>query len=173
MGLMGGMSAIHFGLVDKGLDLCRLTIQIKHEMPSRSKKLTSGDYIRLAEFRHALRCFLEFSEQAAATEQLTPQQHQSLLVIRASPGERASVGRLAERLRIRPNTAVELAQRLEAAGLITRRASETDRRSVDLELTAEGASKLEILTHVHRRELKQLRPEILDLFKSLETEDVG
>jgi DNA-binding MarR family transcriptional regulator len=80
----------------------------------------------------------------------------------------ASVGRLAERLRVRHNTAVELAQRLENAGLITRQPSPDDGRSVLLRLSTEGEAKLEVLTRVHRAELKQLRPEIMALLQSLE-----
>lgn len=140
-------------------------------MSKRPKALTDADYVRLGDFRYALRRFLEFSENAAEAEALTPRQHQALLVIRASPGRAANIGRLAERLRIRPNTAVELANRLEAAGLAVRTASPEDGRSVELRLTPDGAAKLEVLSHVHRRELAQLRPEILALFHSLETEE--
>lgn len=137
-------------------------------MSSRVKKLSDADYARLADFRYALRCFLEFSEGAAAKEGLTPQQHQALLVIRGSPSAVASIGRLAERLRIRHNSAVELANRLELAGLIVRAISTGDRRSVILSLTAEGESRLEILTRVHRNELRQLKPEIVGLFSGVE-----
>lgn len=137
-------------------------------MSSRVKKLSDADYARLADFRYALRCFLEFSEGAAAKEGLTPQQHQALLVIRGSPSAVASIGRLAERLRIRHNSAVELANRLESAGLIAREISTGDRRSVILSLTAEGESRLEILTRVHRNELRQLKPEIVGLFSGVE-----
>ncbi|RYD24221.1 MAG: MarR family transcriptional regulator [Verrucomicrobiaceae bacterium] len=137
-------------------------------MAARKKNLTDADYVRLGDFRYALRRFLEFSEKEAAKEGLTPQQHQALLVIRASPEGAANIGRLAERLRIRHNTAVELAKRLEFGGLVTREASEEDRRSVVLSLTDDGARRLEVLTHVHRNELKQLSPEILGLFQSME-----
>lgn len=137
-------------------------------MSARSKKLTHADYVRLADFRYALRCFLEFSQAAAAKEGLTPQQHQALLVIRASPGETATVGRLAERLRLRHHSGVELAQRLEAGGLITREANPEDRRAILLQLTAAGAGKLETLTRIHRAELQQIGPGILELFESLD-----
>ena len=139
-------------------------------MSVASTKLSDADYMRLADFRYALRCFLEFSEIAAANQGLTPQQHQALLVIRASPSGAANIGRLAERLRIRHNSAVELANRLEALGLITRTTSAADRRSVLLQLTADGAARLQELTHVHRNELRQLRPEIVGLFNSFEGE---
>jgi len=136
-------------------------------MPTPAENLSDADFVRLADFRYALRCFLEFSEIAAAKEGLTPQQHQSLLVIRASPGGVANIGRLAERLRIRHNTAVELANRLVRSGFVVRETSVEDRREVVLKLTAEGQSRLEILTHVHRNELRQLRPEIVGLFNSI------
>jgi DNA-binding MarR family transcriptional regulator len=136
-------------------------------MPTPAENLSDADFVRLADFRYALRCFLEFSEIAAAKEGLTPQQHQSLLVIRASPGGVANIGRLAERLRIRHNTAVELANRLVRSGFVVRETSAADRREVVLKLTAEGQSRLEILTHVHRNELRQLRPEIVGLFNSI------
>jgi len=140
-------------------------------MSERPKKLTDEDYLRLGEFRYALRCFLEFSENAAGREGLTPQQHQSLLVIRSSPGGLANVARLAERLKLKHNTAVELAQRLEAAGLIERRANPADRRTVILSLTELGAAKLEVLTLAHRKELAQLSPGILHLFDNLKTSE--
>ncbi|MFT3991374.1 MAG: MarR family transcriptional regulator [Luteolibacter sp.] len=138
-------------------------------MSSRPKKLTDEDFTRLANFRYALRCFLEFSENAVAGEGLTPQQHQALLVIRASPDATANIARLAERLRIRHNTAVELAQRLESAGLISRVQNDEDRRTVLLNLTEEGTRKLETLTVVHRQELAQLSPQILQLFDNLKS----
>jgi DNA-binding MarR family transcriptional regulator len=133
------------------------------------KRLSDADYAALADFRHALRCFLEFSENAAAAEGLTPQQHQALLVIRGTPGSIANIGRLAERLRVKHNTAVELAQRLEAAGLVTREPSIEDKRSIVLSLTSLGSAKLETLTRIHRRELSQLSPDILGLLHSLDS----
>jgi DNA-binding MarR family transcriptional regulator len=134
---------------------------------ARMKRLSDADYTALADFRHAIRCFLEFSENAAAAEGLTPQQHQALLVIRGTPGSMTNVGRLAERLRVKHNTAVELAQRLEAAGLVSRQSSEDDKRAVLLSLTNLGSTKLETLSLIHRRELGHLSPEILQLLHSL------
>ncbi len=133
------------------------------------KRLSDADYTALADFRHALRCFLEFSENAAAAEGLTPQQHQALLVVRGTPGSIANIGRLAERLRVKHNTAVELAQRLEAAGLVTREPSTEDKRSIVLSLTSLGSAKLETLTRIHRRELAQLSPDILGVLHSLDS----
>ncbi len=134
------------------------------------KKLTDGDYNRLANFRFALRRFLEFSAAAARTEGLTPRQHQAMLAIRGSEHARASVGHLAERLCLKPNTAAELAKRLEAGGWITRTPDKADRRVVVLELTPSARGILERLSHAHRRELRQIGPEIAALFQSLSEE---
>lgn len=111
---------------------------------------------------------MEFSKRAVAKEDLTPQQHQALLVIRASPHGTANVGRLAERLKIRHNSAVELANRLVTSGLIVREISPSDRRAVLLSLTPEGSARLEVLAQVHRNELRQLKPEFLSLFNHME-----
>lgn len=140
-------------------------------MSGSRKKLSDGDYARLADFRFALRRFLEFSADAAKREGVTPRQHQAMLVIRGSEVGRASVGRLAERLCLRPNTAAELAKRLEAGGWITREPGQVDRRVVVLALTPAAEAKLEHLSHVHRRELRQIGPEISALFQSLAEED--
>ncbi len=136
-------------------------------MSGNSRSFSDEEYARLADFRYAVRHYLEFSAKAAQSEGLTPQQHQALLVIRGSEGAWANVGRLAERLCLRHHTAVGLAQRLETAGLITRKQSEKDRRSVLLALTPEGEAKLEILTQVHRRELRQIGPRMRALFHEL------
>lgn len=136
-------------------------------MSAGNKELTDGDYRKLADFRYELRRFLDFSANAASCEGLTPQQHQALLAIRGNAAPPSSVGYLAERLKIRPNTAAELAQRLEQAGFITRRENEADRRAMDLELTAEGKRRLDALTLAHRRELSQLGPVMRELLESL------
>src|SRR5262245_58201354 len=130
--------------------------------------LNDSDYARLADFRYALRRFLHFSERAAAAEGLKPQQHQALLAIRGRAAGSTTVGVLAERLKLKHHTAVELVQRLEAAGLLAKHPSPGDRRSMVLELIAEGSARLERLTLVHRRELKHLGPEIISLLFSLD-----
>jgi DNA-binding MarR family transcriptional regulator len=136
-------------------------------MPAKIALLSDEDYRELASFRYELRCFLEFSESAAAAEHLTPQQHQALLVIRATPRDEATIRHLSERLRIKHHSAVELAQRLEAASLIQRRPSPSDARAVILTLTRKGAKKLETLTLAHRAELSRISPAILQLLRSI------
>ena len=55
------------------------------------RPLSDADYRSLAEFRHALRRFLAFSEHAARDHGLTPSQHQLLLAIRGHAGPSRSV----------------------------------------------------------------------------------
>lgn len=130
--------------------------------------LTDSDYKRLADFRYALRRFLHFSERAAAQEGLKPQQHQAMLAIRGREAGTTTVGVLAERLKLRHHTTVELVQRLEVAGLVAKHPAPEDRRAMVLELTPEGSARLERLTRVHRNELKHLGPEISTFLSTLD-----
>jgi MinD-like ATPase involved in chromosome partitioning or flagellar assembly len=58
-------------------------------------------YRALAEFRYEIRRYLNFSERAARTAGLEPQQHQALLVVKGIPeGRHATIGYVAERLQI-------------------------------------------------------------------------
>lgn len=125
------------------------------------QRLTDADFQRLADFRHALRRFLHFSEQAASAEGLTPQQYQAMLAIRGSSVGLPNVLTLADRLCLKHNTVVELIQRLEKSGLIHKHPSPDDGRSVVLGLTAEGLARLDRLALNHTAELKLIGPEIL------------
>jgi DNA-binding MarR family transcriptional regulator len=116
----------------------------------------------LAEFRHQLRLFLQFSEEAAAKFDLQPQQHQLLLQIAGRPeGVAATVGYVAERLGLRHNSVVELSMRCEEAGLIRRVHDADDRRCVLLDLTPKGLRTLEALSVDHARELNELGPQLI------------
>lgn len=116
----------------------------------------------LAEFRHQLRLFLQFSEAAAAKFDLQPQQHQLLLQIAGRPeGVAATVGYVADRLGLRHNSVVELSMRCEEAGLIRRTHDGNDRRCVLLELTPKGLRTLEALSVDHSRELNELAPQLI------------
>jgi DNA-binding MarR family transcriptional regulator len=138
------------------------------EIPSLSasrKPLTDTDYRHLAEFRFLLRQFLAFSEDAARRAGLSPQQHQALLAIRGSGG-RLTVGELAARLAIKPNSAVGLADRLVESELVSRQTASKDRRRVELTLTAIASRKLSDLSQSHRTELKRLAPMLAPLLKN-------
>jgi hypothetical protein len=107
-------------------------------LPS-SKKLAKSDFEALSEFRYQLRRFLHFSEQAAESEGLTPQQYLLLLHIKGYP-----------------HGALALVSRCEAAGLISRVQGEKDRRQVLISLTVVGEERLEALATLHRTELQSL-----------------
>jgi DNA-binding MarR family transcriptional regulator len=134
------------------------------ERTQKGRTLVKADYERLASIRYLVRQFAAFSEAAAETAGLKPQQHQALLAIKGFPGrDWVSIGELAERLVIRHHSAVGLADRLEARHLIRRRNDETDRRQVFLELTEEAETLLAGLSLAHQDELQRLAP----LFQAL------
>jgi len=126
------------------------------------------DYHALAEFRYQIRRFLNFSERAAHSAGIEPQQHQALLVIKGLPSEsKATVGALAERLMIRHHSAVELAGRLAAKRWIMRVRSPEDRREVLLRLTRRGEKLLENLSLVHRAELRNAGTRLIEALRAV------
>ena len=137
-------------------------------MAMKTSKVTRFEYETLAALRYALRQFLRFSENAARSAGVPPQQHQALLAIKGFPGrDRVTLGELAERLQIRHHSAVGLADRLVARGLVTREADTKDRRQVYLALTAQGENALEKLSVPHKEQLRRLGPHIESLLKRL------
>jgi DNA-binding MarR family transcriptional regulator len=132
-------------------------------------ELDLNGYRLLAEFRYLLRGFLEFSEVAARGAGLTAGQHQALLAIKGFPSDRGpSVGELAERLRIRHHSAVELIDRLADADLCTRTHDAVDRRRVVLGLTDHAERLLAALSAAHLAELRALRPALQGILERLE-----
>jgi DNA-binding MarR family transcriptional regulator len=128
--------------------------------------LTQEDYTTLAEFRYLIRCFLEFSEKEAKAAGLTPRHHQALLVIKGyGRGKPIAVGDLAERLKIRHNTAVELANRLAEGGLVERLHDGLDQRRVLLRLTPVAERRLAALSSAHLDELSRIKPVLKQLLQ--------
>ena len=124
-------------------------------------ELTDSDYQALARLRYLLRLFLRFSEDAALSEGLTPQQHQLLLAIRGFPGGSApTVGEVAELLQLRQHSVVELVDRAEDSGLVRRRVDSHDRRRHRLAVAMKGERKLARLATAHQAELLRFRDEI-------------
>ncbi|MCA0024333.1 MULTISPECIES: MarR family winged helix-turn-helix transcriptional regulator [unclassified Mesorhizobium] len=121
--------------------------------------ISQADYQRLSEFRYLIRRFLEFSQLQAEDAGLTPRQHQALLAIKGFPGGGpVAIGDLAERLRIRHHSAVELVNRLCEAGLIVRDQDKEDQRKVLLQLTERADACLADLSAVHLDELSRIEP---------------
>lgn len=102
------------------------------------------EYVRVAEFRSALRRFLRRSERVARSSGLTPQRYLLLLMIKGSPDgtERSTVTTLAERLQLAQSTVTELVGRAEEAGLVSRETSPADGRVAHLGLTPRGEELL-------------------------------
>jgi DNA-binding MarR family transcriptional regulator len=130
---------------------------------NNSKKATpQPDYQSLAELRYQIRRFLHFSEQAARNARIEPNQHQFLLALKGLPENmRPTIGILAGRLQIRPNSAVELVNRLSKAGFVKRRRDSDDGREVLLVLTAKGEAVLHELSLHHRAELQTAGPALM------------
>jgi DNA-binding MarR family transcriptional regulator len=126
---------------------------------TRGGPVTDAEYQALAQFRRALRSFLHFSEEAARDAGLQPAQYQLLLAIRGSKGGSPTIGEMADWLKLRHHSVVELVDRAEAAGLVARVDDPEDRRRQRLVLTEQGRVKLDTLATVHREELRRFREE--------------
>jgi DNA-binding MarR family transcriptional regulator len=130
--------------------------------------LRTEDYARLAAFRHELRQFLRFSEEAAERAGLSAQHYQAMLVLRACPeGQAVSINDLAGELLIRHNSAVGLVDRLVDERLVVREASQVDRRKVELRLSARGRQVLARLAQIHRDELERIGPALERLIANI------
>lgn len=136
-------------------------------MPKIDDPLTDADYAALADFRHALRQFLAFSEARAAEKGLTPQQHQALLAIRGAAPEAPTIGTVAQRLMLKPHSASGLIDRLELLGLVRREVAADDRRRATLYLTQKAHAALQSLSAVHREEIRRLRPALEDMLRHI------
>ncbi len=135
---------------------------------SSDQEITHSEYQSLAEFRYQLRRFLHFSEQAARSVGLEPQQHQLLLALKGLPhGRTATVSELAERLRIQHHSTVELINRMVDRNLLERSRDESDQRRVIIHLTPYGEEVLRKLTLLHRTELRSSGPELVRALNSV------
>lgn len=113
---------------------------------------------KVALFRYELRRFLRFSERAARTQGLTPQQHQLLLGVAGYTAHgTATITELAEFLQERHNAVVGLVERAARRGWVRKKRDWTDRRAVQVRLTASGAKLLGKLTSLHLGELQRFQ----------------
>jgi DNA-binding MarR family transcriptional regulator len=105
--------------------------------------------------------FLRFSEQAARDAGVTPAQHQLLLAVRGFPGGGApATGDVADMLQQSHHAVVELIDRAEATGLVTRAVDPADGRRRLIGLTPQGEEILAALSSLHRTELRRFRVEM-------------
>jgi DNA-binding MarR family transcriptional regulator len=126
------------------------------------RDLPLSTYRSLSEFRHQVRCFLRYSEDAARAHDIEPQQHQLLLAIKGLPkGKLPTIGELAGRLQLKHHSTVDLIDRLEKSGRIVREAGTEDRRQVLVRLTLEGERILRELSVEHQVELTKVGPKLM------------
>lgn len=131
-----------------------------------SEDFAASEYRALADLRYRIRQFLQFSEEAARDAGVEPQQHQLLLAVKGLPPDEApTIGVLARRLFLRHHSTVELVNRMEQHGLVTRRRDPDDARAVLIRLTRAGEAVLKKLTTSHRSELEATTPELVRLLK--------
>lgn len=134
-----------------------------------TRPLSDGDYATLARFRHALRVFLHFSEDAARSAGMTPAQHQLLLALKGwDHGEPPSIAELADVLQLRPHSTAELVHRAVSAGLVRTSADPGDHRRQLSTLTERGEALLASLSLQHRDELRRFRSQMNDVLGELE-----
>lgn len=128
----------------------------------------------LAWFRYNLRRFLRFSERAARTCRVTPQQHQVMLGIAGfTENGQATISELAEFLQERNNSVVGLVERAAENGLVRRRPGKTDRRQVVVTLTSRGEEILSTLTQLHHEEVRRVKAGFLTRPKLKRTSAAG
>lgn len=126
-----------------------------------TEDLSLPQYRDLAEFRRQIRRFLYFSELTAKEFGLEAQQHQLLLAVHGLPENvKPTIREIASRLFIQHHSAVELVNRLEAAGAVVRHQGLQDRREVWVRLTPAGLATLRNLALAHRNELERSGPEL-------------
>lgn len=121
-----------------------------------------ADYQALAEFRYQIRKFLHFSDRAVEAAGLERGQYQLMLSIKGmSPDLRPRIRDLAHMLQIQHHSAVELINRLEAGGYVSRERSVEDRREVLLALTPKGEKVLAELALHHHEQLQDAAPRLV------------
>ena len=133
-----------------------------------SSMLKDEDFRTLAAVRAAIRGFAHFTEKVLQGAGLTPQQHQVLVSLCAAEGGELSIGELANKLMLRQHSVSGLADRLEALGLVDRARGKEDRRIVVLRLTDKARALMGSLSHIHREELRRIRPLLISLLSQLD-----
>ncbi len=121
--------------------------------------------IALDSFRYALRQFLAYSDTLLAGLKLGPRRYQAMLAIKAREATGPiTIGQLSQLLLIRPNSATELVNRLERAGLVERVDDSNDRRRQLVRLTASGDERLRQAADLHYEKVMEHRQAFQELF---------
>lgn len=131
--------------------------------------MLDGVLSTLAEFRYTLLQFMQFSESAAASAGIQARQYQLLLQVAGAPHDTlVTVAYAAERLGLKHNSAVELVDRSEREGLLSREEDQADRRRTILRVTRKGRALMAQLASEHARELNELAPRMIQTLERLQ-----
>lgn len=129
------------------------------------KAVTEADYRALAEFRQQIRRFLHLGDQIAKAAGIEPKKYQLLLAIRGMPEDtEPTIGVLAEHLRLRHHSAVELVNRAETKGLVER---SRDGTRVRVSLTKKGERVLEKVVEQRLQEARVDGPALVETLQRL------
>ncbi|MBV8673616.1 MAG: MarR family transcriptional regulator [Acidobacteriaceae bacterium] len=145
-----------------------VTSEDGHRAEAIAPDVSGAGFRPLAAFRHRIRQFLHFSEEAARSQGIEPQQHQVLLALKGLPrGTRPTIAALSRQLCLRHHSTVELINRLVDHGAVRRRQGEQDHREVLIELTSHGEELLQRLAVVHREELRVSGPALCESLQAV------
>src|SRR5881396_1596981 len=132
---------------------------------SSRKTAKDSDYRALAAFRYHIGRYLEFSDQAAKAAGIEPRQYQLLLAIRGLPETvEPTVGALAQQLRSRHHSTVELINRAETNDLVKRSRAGTH---VLVRLTRKGQRVLARAVEDRLQELRVAGPVLVKALQQL------
>jgi DNA-binding MarR family transcriptional regulator len=141
-------------------------------MRSADPLVDDDGYARLAALRAGVREYLAWAEQRAHEHDMTPAQVQLALVVRAHPDAAGpTLTELADRLLLRHHSVIGLVDRAEQAGLVRRARDETHHSRVHVQLTPEGARRLEQLSALHLERLAELGPRLAEVWASFAPHD--
>ena len=129
--------------------------------------IEQSGYEALAAFRIEIRRFFAFSQNAIEGVGLAPAQYQAMLAIKAHRAADMSVTQLAAELFIKVQTAVELIDRMELAGLVTRARCTEDKRRAILSLTPTAERELEALAAMHLTQLQESVPDLIAILSRI------
>ena len=129
--------------------------------------LDPEQYRSLAGFRLALRRFMAGAEEISRAAGVTQQQYQAMLAIKTWPSQAMTMGDLADELLLTHHAAVQLINRMTKAGVAIRAPSSTDRRAVELKLTAAGEALVERLAALHLGEVLRQEPNLTRSLRKL------
>jgi DNA-binding MarR family transcriptional regulator len=139
----------------------------KRKLTKQPRIVKDTEYRALSEFRQSIHDYLEFSDRAAKAAGIEPRQYQLMLAIKGLPGEvEPSVGMLAQYLRVRHHSAVELINRAGQNGFVERERS-ANGRYVLVKLTEEGNRVLEQAVAERLKELQSAGPKLVDALRRL------